>query len=378
LGSELYTQHKLAAELAAPVIIGPDTIALILSELKVESLRRAQLIYNQGRLSGFEETEARQLAENKFYTFQLEGQQALEGKLQQLHTVYRLTLLGNLAAGDGVLDSRISKKELKKSIKTLSRALEEDLCKVFEIIEDSTSIARCQSENNYKESKYVNNLGSKHIGDVSVSSNSALSLHVCLCKQPYDSRFYYVTCNVCNNIFHGVCIGIDKVQGNQIVSYVCDRCCKSTKQETQYLSKKRKEVSSPATLTTPSSINESSRKKQRQSISRENRMKNKLDLGNGTVQPIEDLNRSEISVAEEDSSSINCTKETIHSVVDEICPLCSSSASGKSIICCESCLHWFHLACVAHTEVVYSFPPSLDIKPFFCSDCKDVVSACIL
>jgi len=46
----------------------------------------------------------------------------------------------------------------------------------------------------------------------------------CLCKQPYDESKFYIGCDVCQDWFHGTCVGITQAEADYIDNYVCPRC----------------------------------------------------------------------------------------------------------------------------------------------------------
>uniref|UniRef100_A0A182FGM5 Bromodomain-containing protein n=2 Tax=Anopheles albimanus TaxID=7167 RepID=A0A182FGM5_ANOAL len=46
----------------------------------------------------------------------------------------------------------------------------------------------------------------------------------CICQTPYDKSKFYVGCDLCNNWFHGDCVGISEEKSKAITEYVCDEC----------------------------------------------------------------------------------------------------------------------------------------------------------
>ncbi|XP_071960096.1 histone lysine demethylase PHF8-like isoform X2 [Antedon mediterranea] len=46
----------------------------------------------------------------------------------------------------------------------------------------------------------------------------------CICKQPYDVSLFMIECNVCNDWFHGSCVGVREDQCNEIEEYHCPNC----------------------------------------------------------------------------------------------------------------------------------------------------------
>lgn len=68
----------------------------------------------------------------------------------------------------------------------------------------------------------------------------------CICKTKYDPKKFYVGCDVCNNWFHGSCVGITETMAKTMTEYICDECrnardnqeiyclCKQPYDETQF------------------------------------------------------------------------------------------------------------------------------------------------
>ncbi|XP_033120164.1 nucleosome-remodeling factor subunit BPTF-like [Anneissia japonica] len=46
----------------------------------------------------------------------------------------------------------------------------------------------------------------------------------CLCRTPYDDSQFYIGCDLCNDWFHGQCVGIGQEEAEAIDSYVCKKC----------------------------------------------------------------------------------------------------------------------------------------------------------
>ncbi|XP_052861853.1 nucleosome-remodeling factor subunit NURF301 [Anopheles cruzii] len=46
----------------------------------------------------------------------------------------------------------------------------------------------------------------------------------CICKTPYDESKFYVGCDLCNNWFHGDCVGINEEESKVMTEYVCNEC----------------------------------------------------------------------------------------------------------------------------------------------------------
>ncbi|XP_049831961.1 nucleosome-remodeling factor subunit NURF301 isoform X2 [Schistocerca gregaria] len=46
----------------------------------------------------------------------------------------------------------------------------------------------------------------------------------CLCRTPYDETKFYVGCDLCNNWFHGECVGITEEMSKTLTEFVCTEC----------------------------------------------------------------------------------------------------------------------------------------------------------
>ncbi|KAG5899121.1 hypothetical protein JTB14_021623 [Gonioctena quinquepunctata] len=46
----------------------------------------------------------------------------------------------------------------------------------------------------------------------------------CLCQQPYDESQFYICCDRCQDWFHGRCVGILQSEADNIDEYICPRC----------------------------------------------------------------------------------------------------------------------------------------------------------
>ncbi|XP_022917774.2 nucleosome-remodeling factor subunit NURF301 isoform X2 [Onthophagus taurus] len=46
----------------------------------------------------------------------------------------------------------------------------------------------------------------------------------CVCRTPYDSSKYYIACDLCNNWFHGSCVGVNPSQSKKLKEYICVEC----------------------------------------------------------------------------------------------------------------------------------------------------------
>ncbi|KAI8511679.1 Lsd1/2 complex PHD finger containing protein Phf2 [Branchiostoma belcheri] len=48
----------------------------------------------------------------------------------------------------------------------------------------------------------------------------------CICRQPYDVTRFMIECDVCENWFHGSCVGVEEHQAADIDKYHCPNCAK--------------------------------------------------------------------------------------------------------------------------------------------------------
>lgn len=46
----------------------------------------------------------------------------------------------------------------------------------------------------------------------------------CICRTPYDETKFYVGCDLCNNWFHGDCVGITEESSKTLTEFVCVEC----------------------------------------------------------------------------------------------------------------------------------------------------------
>ncbi|XP_046404076.1 nucleosome-remodeling factor subunit NURF301 isoform X3 [Ischnura elegans] len=46
----------------------------------------------------------------------------------------------------------------------------------------------------------------------------------CVCRTPYDETKFYVGCDLCNNWFHGTCVGISEEDSKRMTEFVCGEC----------------------------------------------------------------------------------------------------------------------------------------------------------
>merc|ERR1739838_1246359 len=56
----------------------------------------------------------------------------------------------------------------------------------------------------------------------------------CICRKPYDDRFM-ICCDLCDEWYHGECVGITKAMGRDMekygVDYVCPKCKQARRAE---------------------------------------------------------------------------------------------------------------------------------------------------
>lgn len=49
----------------------------------------------------------------------------------------------------------------------------------------------------------------------------------CICRKKYDPTKFYVGCDVCNEWFHGNCVGITEAMSKDMTEFICDACSKA-------------------------------------------------------------------------------------------------------------------------------------------------------
>lgn len=54
--------------------------------------------------------------------------------------------------------------------------------------------------------------------------NSRKEKLYCICRTPYDETKFYVGCDLCNNWFHGDCVGITEEMSKSLSEFVCTEC----------------------------------------------------------------------------------------------------------------------------------------------------------
>lgn len=50
----------------------------------------------------------------------------------------------------------------------------------------------------------------------------------CLCRKPYDESQFYICCDKCQDWFHGRCVGIVQSEADNIDEYICPKCQQNT------------------------------------------------------------------------------------------------------------------------------------------------------
>ncbi|RZC39906.1 nucleosome-remodeling factor subunit NURF301, partial [Asbolus verrucosus] len=56
----------------------------------------------------------------------------------------------------------------------------------------------------------------------------------CICRTPYDETKFYVGCDLCNNWFHGDCVGITEESSRTLTEFVCEECKQAKDTEKLY------------------------------------------------------------------------------------------------------------------------------------------------
>ncbi|XP_045474832.1 nucleosome-remodeling factor subunit NURF301 isoform X2 [Harmonia axyridis] len=56
------------------------------------------------------------------------------------------------------------------------------------------------------------------------NSSSKKEKLYCLCRTPYDETKFYVGCDLCNNWFHGDCVGITEESSKTLTEFICQEC----------------------------------------------------------------------------------------------------------------------------------------------------------
>lgn len=46
----------------------------------------------------------------------------------------------------------------------------------------------------------------------------------CICRTSYDDSKFYVGCDLCNNWFHGECVGISEENSKKMSEFICNEC----------------------------------------------------------------------------------------------------------------------------------------------------------
>lgn len=56
----------------------------------------------------------------------------------------------------------------------------------------------------------------------------------CICRKPYNATWFYISCESCQDWFHGKCVKITARAAQDIVEYICDKCTASTGRTTKW------------------------------------------------------------------------------------------------------------------------------------------------
>jgi hypothetical protein len=56
----------------------------------------------------------------------------------------------------------------------------------------------------------------------------------CICRKPYNPTWFYISCESCQDWFHGKCVRITPRAAQDIVEYICDKCTASTGRTTKW------------------------------------------------------------------------------------------------------------------------------------------------
>ncbi|XP_065199486.1 nucleosome-remodeling factor subunit NURF301 [Planococcus citri] len=71
------------------------------------------------------------------------------------------------------------------------------------------------------------------IGTVTTSRSKKEKL-LCVCRTPYDDTKFYVGCDLCNNWFHGDCVGITEEMSKSLSEFVCLECAHARESQELY------------------------------------------------------------------------------------------------------------------------------------------------
>nr|CAB3226119.1 nucleosome-remodeling factor subunit NURF301 [Phallusia mammillata] len=55
----------------------------------------------------------------------------------------------------------------------------------------------------------------------------------CFCRTPYDDAKFYIGCDICQDWYHGSCVGISEEEASGIESYTCPRCKQGSRDASQ-------------------------------------------------------------------------------------------------------------------------------------------------
>ncbi|XP_012232371.1 nucleosome-remodeling factor subunit NURF301 isoform X2 [Linepithema humile] len=75
-----------------------------------------------------------------------------------------------------------------------------------------------------KKHKAQGNSATPPSGSAAAATRMKKEKLYCLCRTPYDETKFYVGCDLCNNWFHGDCVGITEEMSKSLSEFVCTEC----------------------------------------------------------------------------------------------------------------------------------------------------------
>ncbi|KAL3268250.1 hypothetical protein HHI36_007374 [Cryptolaemus montrouzieri] len=75
-----------------------------------------------------------------------------------------------------------------------------------------------------KPQNFVSPTGGSGLNQQRSNSSSKREKLYCLCRTPYDETKFYVGCDLCNNWFHGDCVGITEESSKTLSEFICQEC----------------------------------------------------------------------------------------------------------------------------------------------------------
>jgi len=143
----------------------------------------------------------------------------------------------------------------------------------------------------------------------------------CICKEKYNQHLWMIGCDICNEWFHGKCIGITALEARRIKLFVCLNCT-TENQKTLYKQAKKKPKKE-----------EVQEDKKRQIPSTEEILAKRKKKTTKVVQPL-----------------VRC--------------ICTNNQTDIPMIQCERCRSWLHCSCL---KIDQNDIP----KNFMCLNCKN-------